>query len=135
VTVVVLIVVVVDVFVVDVVIVDAVVDVVVVDVVVVVSSGTVVVLRSSVVVVVVVLAEVLVEAEVGICVVVLVWVVFVVAPPEVVCGSGVVTPPMHLLSSGSTSQCPWLSHSTLPIAVPLQRKRQEVPTAIEAPAG
>ena len=46
-------------------------------------------------VVVVVLAEVLVEAEVGICVVVLVWVVFVVAPPEVVCGSGVVTPPRH----------------------------------------
>ena len=57
----------------------------------VVVSSVTVVLRSSVVVMVVILAEVemVVEVEVGICV------LFVVVASEVVWGSGVVTPPWH----------------------------------------
>ena len=60
--------------------------------------------------------------------------------------------PAHLLSLGSTSQCPWLSQTTVSIwrgdeedqyedhqceqtRTPLQKKSQDVPVTIEAPGG
>jgi len=107
----------------------------------------IVVVAVVVVVLVVVVAVVVVFAVVGGVVVVLVVVLVVVEwdvggsldvvddVPDVVSGLDVVVPPAHLLSLGSTSQCPWLSQTTVSIRTPLQKKSQDVPVTIEAPGG
>jgi len=106
----------------------------------------IVVVAVVVVVLVVVVAVVVVFAVVGggvVLVVVLVVVEWDVGGsvgvvddvPDVVSGLGVVVPPAHLLSLGSTSQCPWLSHTTVSIRTPSQKKSHDVPVTIEAPGG
>jgi len=107
----------------------------------------VVVVAVVVVVLVVVVAVVVVFAVVGGGVVVLVVVLVVVEwdvggsldvvddVPDVISGSDVVVPPAHLLSLGSTSQCPWLSQTTVSIRTPSQKKSHDVPVTIEAPGG